>query len=74
MGAGVLFDALPELMQASEALFRRIACNKRTIDRTDRGANHPIGFNAGFVQRLIDAGLVGTQRTAALQYQHNLAG
>jgi len=32
------------------------------------------GSISSFVQRLIDAGLVGTQRAAALQYQHDLAG
>ncbi len=34
----------------------------------------PVRLDSSFVQRLIDAGLVGTQRAAALQYQHDLAG
>ena len=32
------------------------------------------GSIAGFVQRLIDAGLIGAERPAALQNQHDLAG
>ena len=32
---------------------------------------HPIRLDAGFVQRLIDADLIGAERPAALQHQRD---
>ena len=43
------------------------------VDGADRGADHPVGLDAGLVQRLVDADLVGAERAAALEDQHPLA-
>ena len=50
---------------------RRIAGNDRRIDRADRHPAHPIRLDACFVQRLIDTGLIGAERAAALQHQRD---
>jgi len=39
------------------------------IDGADRHAGNPVRVNAGVVQRLVDAGLIGAERAAALQHQ-----
>src|SRR5262249_45776752 len=49
-----------------------IAGNEARIDGADRGADDPIGLDLRFMQRLIDAGLVGAQCAAALKDQHGL--
>ena len=49
---------------------RAVAGDQAGVDRADRGADHPVRLDAGLVQRLIDAGLVGAERPAALQHQH----
>ena len=41
--------------------------------RADGGADHPVGFDVRFVQRLVHARLVGPERAAALQHEHHLA-
>src|SRR5437764_667302 len=38
------------------------------------GADDPVRFDASLVQRLVDASLIGPQRAAALQHQHDLSG
>ena len=50
-----------------------VACDQARIDRPDRSADDPVRLDAGFMQRLIDAGLVGAERTTALQHQDDLA-
>ena len=50
----------------------RIAGDQACIDRADRRAHDPVRFNAVFVQRVIDARLVGAERTSALQNQDDL--
>src|SRR5579863_942328 len=52
-------------------MLRRIAGKNRRIERADRNAAKPIGKNAGFVEALIDAGLIGTERAPALQNERN---
>ena len=42
------------------------------IDGADRGADQPVRLDAGIVQRLIDAALIGAERAAALQHEHDL--
>ena len=49
-----------------------IAGDQACIDRADRRADDPVRFNAVFVQRVIDARLVGAERTSALQNQDDL--
>ena len=51
----------------------RIAGDQGGIDRPDRGADHPVGLDAGFLQGLVDPGLVGAERSAALEHQDDLA-
>src|SRR5450755_1261090 len=68
----VLLHPFPEFLQAREPGLRLIAGDQARIDRPDRGADDPVRLDAGFVERLIDAGLIGAERTAALQHQHDL--
>ena len=68
-----LLDALPEFLQAREPVLRFIAGDEACVDRADRGADDPVGLDAGLVQRLVDARLIGAERAAALQHQHDLA-
>jgi len=52
---------------------RRLFSGDQTrIDCADRRANDPIGLDASLVQCLIDAYLVSTERTAALQNENDL--
>ena len=44
-----------------------VAGDQARIDGADRGANDPIGLDSRLVQRLVDAGLVGAEGTAALE-------
>ena len=57
---------------ASHARFGKIARDKRGVDGADRNAGHPIRCDAGLGQALVDAGLVGAQRAAALQHEHGV--
>ena len=65
--------ARPEFLQLLEALAARIAGDQARIDRADRGADDPVRLDAVLVQRVIDAGLIGAERAAALQHQNDLA-
>jgi hypothetical protein len=49
----------------------RIACDDGGIDRPDRDASDPVRMDISLRQRLVDASLVGPQRTAALQEQRD---
>jgi hypothetical protein len=60
-------DAIPENPKPLEATLRRIAGDDRRIDAADRNAADPVRLHAFFVQGLIDTGLVGAKRAAALQ-------
>src|SRR5690349_10441787 len=66
---GALLDRRPEGLQLGDPVLRLIAGDEAGIDRTDRGADDPVGLDAGLMQRLVDAGLVGAERSAALQDQ-----
>lgn len=50
-----------------------VASDEAGVDGTDRCANDPVGFDPAFVQGLIDACLIGIERTASLQHQNELA-
>jgi hypothetical protein len=56
-----------------DALRRRIACNHRAVERPDRYSGHPVRSIVPLVKGLIDAGLIGTKRTTALEDKHDLA-
>src|ERR1700733_831917 len=64
----------PEFAQTVEPPAGLIAGNDGGVDRADRGPDHPVGFDPGFMQRLIDAALVSAKRAAALKHQYDLAG
>src|SRR5437764_805990 len=68
----LVLHAVPELAEPLEPALRLIADDEACIDGADRGADDPVGLDARLVQRLIDAALVGAERTAALQHQHHL--
>ena len=67
-----LGDGLPELAQTRDALLGRIAGDQRRVDRADRDSRDPIGMKIVLGERLIDPGLIGTERATALQHQHHL--
>src|SRR5207253_6015650 len=70
----ILLHLLPELLQPRQAVFGLVAGNHAGIDGADRGADDPVRLDASLVQRLVDASLIGPQRAAALQHQHDLSG
>src|SRR6188768_1901756 len=65
-------QATPELIENAKAVFARVADDHGCVDRADRGAYDPVGFDARFVQRLIDADLESSQSPATLKHQHDL--
>ena len=67
-----MFDAAPELAQLREPVGRPVAGDNRGVDRADRSADHPVRLDARFVQCLVDAGLIGAERAAALKDQNDL--
>ncbi len=67
------FDARPEFLQPRKPALPCVAGDQGGIDRTDRRPDHPIGFRAAFVHRLVDAHLVGAECAAALQDKDHLA-
>ena len=71
---GVMRHARPEFLEPLEAFGARIAGDDAGVDGADRGADDPVGLDAVLVQRVVDAGLVGAERAAALEHEHDLAG
>ena len=65
--------AVPEFLQPGQTRCGLIAGDQARVDGADRGADDPVRLDAGFVQGLVDAGLVGAERAAALEDQHDLA-
>src|SRR6185436_13592027 len=45
--------------------------DQRHVDRADRDAGVPVRPHARFMQALVDAGLVGAERAAALQHERH---
>ena len=68
----ILLHLLPEFAQPRQTVLRCITGDQAGIDGADRGADDPVRLDAGLVQRLVDAGLIGAERAAALQHQHDL--
>ena len=56
-----------------KTVLRLVAGDDARIDGADRGADQPVRLDAGVVQRLIDAALIGAERASALQHEHDLA-
>ena len=67
-----MLDAPPELAQLGEPVLRLVAGDDGGVDRADRRSDQPVGLDAGLVQRLVDAGLVGAERPAALEDEDDL--
>jgi hypothetical protein len=67
-----VIDALPERRGSRHAFGRLVARDDAGIDRADRCAGGPVGFNASFMQCLINGNLIGSQRITALQPERNL--
>ena len=62
-------DHLPERPQSFDAVLRPVAGDDRAVDAADRYACDPVRLQLRLVQCLVHAGLVGAERTAALQDQ-----
>ena len=62
-------DGFPELAQLLDAPFRWIAGDQCRVDGPDRNTRDPVRVQVGFGQSLIDAGLIGAERSTALQQQ-----
>ena len=58
--------------QALDPPLRRIAGNDGAVDRPDRDAGDPVRQIAVLRQGLVDAGLIGAERAAALQHETDL--
>ena len=67
-----LRHAVPEFTQPRDAIGWLVAGDQGAIDGADRGADHPIRLDAALHERLVDAGLVGAERAAALEHQNHL--
>ena len=64
-----LGDGFPEFAQMLDSPLRRIAGDQGGIDGADRDAGDPVGVEVSLGQGLIDAALIGAERTAALQQE-----
>ena len=62
-------NAFPKRAQLINASLGRIARNQSAIDSADGDAGYPVRMDAGLCQCLVHSGLVGPERTAALQNQ-----
>jgi len=59
----------PEFPKSIDPHVRWIACDDGRVDAPNRNAGNPIRVYAGLGQSFVHAGLIRTQRAAALQYQ-----
>jgi len=64
--------AIPKGSQAFDALLRWIAGDDRGIDGADRDTRDPAGHLAGLRKSLVSSGLIGTERSAALEHENCL--
>ncbi len=62
-------DGFPELPEAFDPPFRRVAGDQGRIDGADGDSGDPMWMEVRFGKRLIDAGLIGAQGSATLQQQ-----
>src|SRR5579871_1351963 len=60
-------NPLPEIPEALDAPLRRIAGDDRGIDRADGDSGDPVREVVRQRERLVDAGLIAAERTAALE-------
>jgi hypothetical protein len=55
---------------AGKAFGARTTSDDRGTNSTDRRTDHPVEIDTSLIERLIDANLVGTQRSTALEHQN----
>ena len=70
----LLLHPFPKLAQACDPVLDLVAGDQARVDGADRGADDPVRLDAGLMQGLVDAGLIGAERAATLEHQHDLAG
>ena len=63
----------PEFLQPLQTIFGLVAGNEARVDGTDGRADDPVRLDAGLMQGLIDARLIGAERAAALKDEDDLA-
>jgi hypothetical protein len=68
---GLLHPA-PEFAQSRQAVLRRVSSDEAGVDGSNRRTDDPVRLDASFLQRLVHACLIGSQRAAALQHEHDL--
>jgi hypothetical protein len=66
-----LGDEMPERAQLVDVPLRGVTGDDRGVDSPDRNDRRPVGMQVGLGQCFVDAGLICTKRTAALQPQEN---
>ncbi len=64
-------DLPPEGPQLLNPFGRLVSGDDRGVDGANGDAGNPIWMNVGLRKGFVDAGLVGSERTAALQHQRN---
>ena len=64
-------DLLPEGAQLRDPLGRLVSRDDGGVDGADGDAGDPVGIDVGLGERLVDPGLVGPERTSALQHQRD---
>ncbi len=62
-------DGFPELGEALDTMLRRVAGDDCRVQCADGDAGDPVRMQARLGHRLVDTGLVGAERAAALQDQ-----
>lgn len=65
--------AAPECVQPLKSVLWLVSGYKTRVDGADRGPDDPVRLDPGLLQRLIHTGLVGSQCTASLQHENDLA-
>jgi hypothetical protein len=56
-------------MRSLATLGRLVFRDDRRVDGADRDAADSVGIDAGLRESFVDAGLIGSERTATLQHQ-----
>src|SRR6516162_3070766 len=62
----LLLHAIPKLGKLIKSLPRFVAGDDGAVNRTDRGADDPVGLDPALVERLINATLICAERAPAL--------
>jgi hypothetical protein len=65
-------DATPKLLDPHEPLFSFVAADDGCVNCADRCTNHPVGLDAGLMERLVHTALIGPESTTSLHDKHYL--